>query len=302
MSPTVLILGLSGKIGTHAARAFAARGWTIRRYKRGTDMTAAAMGADVIVNGLNPPNYHNWAELIPAITRQVIAAAKASGATVIIPGNVYVFGDAGGTWDETTPHHATSRKGRIRIEMEAAYRASGVPTINLRAGNFIDPDRNGDIFSLVTLKNPRKPAITSLGDPDALQSWVWMPDWAEAAARLAEKRADLATYEDVPMPGYSLSHRMIAERLGALTGRRVPLRGFPWWLMRIAAPFWELARELLDMRALYDTPHRLGSAKFDRLLPDFAGTDADDALRLLLNGNVEPDKSVRAGGEPVLAK
>jgi len=53
--------GQPRKIGHHAAEAFAAAGWTLRRYKRGTDMTAAAMGADVIVNGLNPPGYHNWA-------------------------------------------------------------------------------------------------------------------------------------------------------------------------------------------------------------------------------------------------
>ena len=87
---------------------------------------------------------------------------------------------------------ATSRKGKIRIEMEAAYRASGVQTIILRAGNFIDPDRNKDVFSLMTLTDPAKPKITSLGDPGAQQSWVWMPDWAKAAADLAEKRAELA--------------------------------------------------------------------------------------------------------------
>jgi len=302
MTKTVLILGPSGKIGKHSARAFAARGWTLRHYQRGTDMTAAAMGADVIVNGLNPPNYHNWAEIIPAITRDVIAAARASGATVILPGNVYVFGDHPGTWDETTPHRATSRKGRIRIEMEAAYRASGVPTIVLRAGNFIDPERNGDVFSMVTLSNPAKPRITALGDPDAAQAWVWMPDWAEAAAALAERRAELATFEDVPMPGYDFSANALATRLAALTERSYAVRGFPWWVMRLASPVWELARELVDMRGLYDTPHRLGAAKFDRLLPDFHGTAIDSALAQLLDLQVEPDQPVRAGGEAVLAQ
>ena len=302
MTKTVLILGPSGKIGTHAARAFAARGWTIRSYQRGTDMTAAAQGADVIVNGLNPPNYHNWAEIIPAITQQVIAAAKASGATVILPGNVYNFGETGGMWDETTPHRATSRKGKIRIEMEAAYRASGVQTIILRAGNFIDPDRNKDVFSLLTLTNPAKPKITSLGDPGAQQAWVWMPDWAEAAADLAEERAELATFEDVPMPGFSLSHRDMADRLSTLTGRRYKVSRFPWIIMRLAAPFWELAREMIDMRALYDTPHALGSAKFNRLLPEFRATSFEDAMRVLLDGHVQPNQTVRTSGKPVLAK
>src|SRR5690554_4114169 len=129
MTGTVLVLGANGKIGHHAALAFQAAGWQVRRYARGSDMTAAAMGADVIVNGLNPPNYHNWARLIPQITAQVIAAARASGATVILPGNVYNFGAIGGVWSEDTPHRPVSRKGHIREEMEAAYRASGVQVI-----------------------------------------------------------------------------------------------------------------------------------------------------------------------------
>jgi len=56
MTQTVLILGGSGKIGSHAATAFWNAGWTVRHYDRKTgDMTSAAMGADVIINGLNPP-------------------------------------------------------------------------------------------------------------------------------------------------------------------------------------------------------------------------------------------------------
>ena len=56
MTKTVLILGASGKIGRHSAAAFQKAGWTVRAYDRKTEsMTRAAMGADVIVNGLNPP-------------------------------------------------------------------------------------------------------------------------------------------------------------------------------------------------------------------------------------------------------
>lgn len=302
MTGTVLILGPSGKIGTHAIHAFETRGWTIRRYTRGTDMTAAAKGADVIVNGLNPPKYHDWANQIPAITQQVIAAAKASGAAVIVPGNVYVFGKNGGTWDENTPHRATSRKGRIRTEMEETYRRSGVQTILLRAGNFIDPNSDGDIFSVVTISDPSKRRITSLGDPSAMQSWVWLPDWAQAAAQLAEMRDNLAQFEDVPMPGLTFSHDELGRRLSHLTGQRYRVKMFPWLLMRVTAPFWELAREMMDMRALYDTPHRLGSVKFDRLLPDFRATAFDTVLASrVIDAQVDPDKAVRTSGKAVIA-
>src|SRR5687768_12033386 len=126
MQKIALILGASGKIGRRARSAFEAAGWRVRSFdrKRG-NMVEAARGADVIVNGLNPPKYRDWARLIPAITRDVIAAAKASGATVIIPGNVYNMDHEGGEWSESTPHRPMTKKGRIREEMERSYEASG---------------------------------------------------------------------------------------------------------------------------------------------------------------------------------
>ncbi|MEP2642354.1 MAG: epimerase, partial [Roseobacter sp.] len=45
-----------------------------------------------------------------------------SGATVIIPGNIYNFGNRGGEFNEMTPQEPHTRKGRIRVDMEQAYR------------------------------------------------------------------------------------------------------------------------------------------------------------------------------------
>ena len=59
MPNTVLILGASGKIGQNAARAFANAGWNVRNYDRkSNDMTTAARGVKVIINGLNYPRDH----------------------------------------------------------------------------------------------------------------------------------------------------------------------------------------------------------------------------------------------------
>ncbi|MDF1706499.1 MAG: epimerase [Paracoccaceae bacterium] len=278
MPGTVLILGGNGKIGHHSAKAFADAGWRVRRYERGTDMTAAAMGSDVIVNGLNPPNYHNWTKLIPEITEQVIAAAKASGASVILPGNVYNFGDAGGIWSEDTPQRPVSRKGLIRMQMEARYRDSGVQTIVLRAGNFIDPDGNGDIMQLFVLRNIAKGQITLGGGPDVIQAWCYVPDWARAAAALAGTRDSLAMFEDIPFPGHSFDMTELKHCLETHLGRSLTISRFPWGLMRLAAPFWELARELGEMRYLWETPHQLSGAKFERLLPGFQPTSQQTVM------------------------
>ncbi len=299
MSKSVLILGASGKIGTHAANAFWNAGWTVRRYDRGTDMNAAAMGADVIVNGLNPPAYHNWAVLIPQITTQVIAAAKASGATVIVPGNVYNYGVQPGPWSDATPQIPNTRKGQIRVEMEEAYRASGVQTILLRAGNFIDPDHNGDIMTAFLMRGIGKGKLTRGGRADAVQPFCYLPDWAQAAVMLAEKRDELATFEDVPFPGHVFSPSDHLAVLRRETGRDIRLVAFPWWLMTLASPVWEMARELREMRYLWDLDHRLDGAKLARLLPDFHPTDLRTVMLAGLPGDVHPRQVMRPGRQPV---
>ena len=275
---TVLILGPSGKIGTHAARAFSAAGWEVRKFKRGTDMNAAAKGVDVIVNGLNPPNYEKWEINIPRITDQVIAAAKASGATVIIPGNVYNFGDHPGVWDENTSQRATTKKGKIRITMEKTYRDSGVQTIILRAGNFIDPDGNGDVFTTALLRNIKKGRVTNFGRADVPQAYCYLPDWAQAVVALSEKRADLATFEDIPFPGHTLTLEELKDALETQMDRKLKFETFPWWILTMLKPFWSLARELPEMRYLWNLGHQLSGQKFYRLLPDFVETPFEQII------------------------
>jgi nucleoside-diphosphate-sugar epimerase len=280
MTKTVLILGASGKIGRHSREVFGRAGWEVRSFdrKRG-NLAQDARGVDVIVNGLNPPKYHDWQNLIPAITRDVTAAAKANGATVIVPGNVYNIGDVPREWSESTPHRPTTKKGRIREEMERAYEASGVQTIVLRAGNFIDPYHSDDVMSLLLLRAIDRGKITVPGDPNVLQAYCYVPDWARAAVGLAEKRGELARFEDVPFPGHAFTAEELRRFLSRELGRELTYASFPWWLFTALGPFWELAREMNEMRYLWNTPHTLSGEKLARLLPEFRSTPLEAVWR-----------------------
>jgi nucleoside-diphosphate-sugar epimerase len=285
MTQTALLLGASGKIGRHFGKAFQDAGWQVRRFQRGTDMTAAAMGCDVIVNGMNPPAYHDWQTLLPRITDQVLAAAKASGATIVFPGNVYVFGDQTGPWSETTPQKPVSKKGRIRAEIEARYRAAadeGVQTIILRAGDVMTPEVSDSMVDMVYLRSIGKGIVTALGDPSIPRAHAWLPDMGRAAQRLADKRADLEPFTDVPFPGYTFSINDFADAMSRQTGRRLRVKTFPWLMFTLASPVWELAREMIEMRYLFETPHRLDDCTFNRLLPDFRATPWSDAITQLV--------------------
>lgn len=295
MAKTALILGASGKIGRHSRAAFERAGWRVRCFdrKRG-NLTEDARGADVIVNGLNPPKYHDWEHLVPAITRDVIAAAKASGATVIVPGNVYNLGDRGGEWSESTPHRPTTKKGRIREAMERAYEASGVRTIVLRAGNFIEPHGKDDVMALLFLRSIQRGKLLVPGDPAVMQAYCYVPDWAAAAVALANKAEELGRFEDIPFPGHAFTAEYLREFLSAELGRDVTFSPFPWWLVTLLGPFWELAREMAEMRYLWNTPHTLSGSKLQHLLPDFRPTPLDEVLRSSLPADLT--KRVATGG------
>ncbi len=293
MTQKVLIAGASGRFGSHARKAFEAADWEVRVFDRKTEtLEMAAQGVDVIVNALNPQDYKDWDTEIPRITSEVIAAAKESGATVIIPGNVYNYGVAPAPWSSRTPQVACSRKGQVRIDMEAAYRASGVQVINLRSGDFIDEGVTGTWFDLVILKSMKAGKFVYPGNPDIPHAWGYLPDLGRATVALAERRDRLETFSDIAFPGYRASGREIMAAVEKLSGRSLKLSFMPWWALRIASPFWRMGRELVEMRYLWDHPHWLDGADFSEALPEFVGTDLLTAVASALPVDVEPDKAV----------
>lgn len=279
MPETVLILGASGRFGRAAATAFEQAGWHVVRFRRGRDTLAqASQGASVIVSGWNPA-YPDWDQQVPALHAEVIAAAEASGATVILPGNVYVFGgDTPGPWSQNTPHAARNPLGRIRVELEAAYRACSAQVITLRAGDFLDTEASGNWFDAMLTAKLGKGKFIYPGRADIPHAWAYLPDLARAAVGLANLRAELPRYLDVPFAGYTLSGEELLSALNAHLSTPARLGQMSWLLLRLAAPFWPMGRCLLEMRYLWDRPHRLDGRLLQQLLPDFEPTPLQQAL------------------------
>lgn len=298
MTQTVLILGATGRFGRNAAQAFHAAGWTVRKFDRQRqDLAEQARGADVIVNGWNPA-YPDWARLVPGLHQQVRAVAKVTGATVIIPGNVYVFGsDTPAPWGPNTPHRATNPLGRVRIEMEAAYKREGIRTIVLRAGDFIDTEASGNWFDQIMIKSLSAGKFTYPGRTDIAHAWAFLPDICRAAVHLAEMRHALPDFADIAFPGYTLSGAEMAAALGQVTGRPVKLKQMSWLPLQLARPFWRLGACLVEMKYLWNTPHWLDGARFDQLLPEFRPTDLNAALTQAVPMSVVAREPGRSGEE-----
>jgi nucleoside-diphosphate-sugar epimerase len=279
MAREALVLGASGAFGGQMVVALEAAGWTVRRYRRGSDMRMAAKGVDLIVNALNPPGYHNWDKLIPEITAQVIAAGRASGATVLVPGNVYPFGVEKGPWGPDTPHRPNSRKGKLRAEMEASYRKAaetgGPRCILLRGGDFLLPEAPMLLMNRMILSKVKQGKITAMGAADARHAYAYLPDMARAAVTLVERGNTLPAFADIPFAGHNFTINELAARVEQLTGRPMKVTHFPLWFFTLASPFWELARELREMLYLNRLSHEMDPAPLRRWLPDYQDTPLD---------------------------
>lgn len=279
MPRTALILGATGRFGRHMADALVRHGWSVRRFDRNTDsLRDAAHGADLIVNAWNPP-YSRWKVEVPKLTQLVIEAAQASGAAVMIPGNIYVYGeDLPPVLSPLTPHQATHGLGKIRRSMEAAYRDAGVKTIILRAGDFLDTEASGTWFDRVIAAKISKGRFSYPGPLDKAHTWAYLPDLAEVAAQLADQLETLPQYLDLLFEGYTLTGSEMAAILERALGRAVCAKPMAWLPIQLARPFWREARYLLEMRYLWQRPHSIDGSALAERLPGFTATPVEEAL------------------------
>jgi nucleoside-diphosphate-sugar epimerase len=304
---TALVIGATGGIGQAVAAALAAHGWNVRALHRDpdraraaspdlavtwvrgdamheADVVAAAKSASILFHGANPPGYRRWRELAIPMLANAIAAARASGARLIFPGNVYNFGpDAGAVVDESSPQNPTTRKGAVRVDMErmlTAAGAEGVRSVVVRAGDFLG-NAPGSWFRAVMVK-PGRPlrSVTYPGIRDVGHAWAYLPDLAETVVRLAEIEQELGTFEVFHFGGHWIEPGVeICHAVRRAAGRPdLPIRSFPWIAVYLASPFSAFMRELLEMRYLWRVPLRLDNRKLVSRLGEEPHTPLDEAV------------------------
>lgn len=307
---TALVLGATGNIGGEMADRLRTRGWQVRALHRTPaaltdrdtrfdwrqgdamkqeDVVTAARGVDLIVHAVNPPGYRNWGGLVLPMIDNSIAAARASGARLLLPGTVYNYGPGSfPVITETAPQRPLTRKGAIRVEMERRLQAAsnqGVRSLIVRAGDFFGASRGNSWFSGVMIK-PGKPlrGMFYPGQAGIGHQWAYLPDVAETMMRLIEQEQRLPAFARYHMQGHwdPDGTRMIAA-LQAVADRPLKVRAFPWWALPMLGLFSETFRELREMRYLWKQPVRLENAALLNALGDEPHTAWDEAVRTALN-------------------
>lgn len=298
---TIAILGARGRLGRMVARAFLARDWQVIAVTRDgkapaglepaecraadaldqSSLIAACRGADVIFNGLNPV-YTDWADKVPRLTANVVAAAKSTGALHLFPGNVYNYGRSiPAVADEATPTPDETRKGAIRNVMERAFANAardGVKTIVLRAGDFYGGDGRGSWFDLLIVSKLHKGIFTWPGAMDIDHAWAYLPDLAEAFVRLAEKGCDGTGCESYTFAGHTLSGAEMKRLVEQTLNRPLKQAGLPWLLLRIGGLVVPMWRELAEVSYLWFRPHRLSGDRLEAAIGPVAATNPAQAI------------------------
>ena len=305
--PLALVIGATGGVGGAIADRLVQDGWRVRAPHRDPDraratsgrpgldwvrgdamqeasIVAAADGAQVVVHGVNPPGYRNWAGLQMPMLASSTAAARAAGARLLFPGTVYNYGpDAFPLIDEAAPQTPISRKGAIRVEMEQALRAADVPVLIVRAGDFFGP-RPGNNWLSQGIVRAERP-ITGVSYPGPMEirhAWAYLPDVAETFVRLLG--TGLAEIESFHMRGHAITGHELVAGLEAAAGRELRVGRLPWLAIAAAAPFNETLREMQEVRYLWRREVLLDGCKLAARLGAEPLTPLAEALRTALIG------------------
>jgi nucleoside-diphosphate-sugar epimerase len=147
----------------------------------------------------------------------------------------------------------------------------------------------------VTPDKPLK-AITYPGLRGVGHAWAYLPDLAETFARLADREAELPAFARFHFDGHwdADGARMVAAIRRAAGAPTLPVKGLPWTLLALMAPFNETLRELVEMKPLWRAHVRLDNRKLVAFLGEEPRTPLDEAVAAALAGlNVSTPAAAR---------
>jgi nucleoside-diphosphate-sugar epimerase len=297
---TRLVIG-AGIIGQALARDLVARGdHVVLASRSGTTvpgattvtvdasdpalLARAAQNATTIFLASGPREYSKWAALWPPVFDAVISAARATGADLVMLGNLYAYGE-GSTMPltEHSPLRATDSKGAVRKAgwqqaLDADNRGE-IRAVEVRASDYFGPGAGAtsqlgpDFFNpLIAGKSARV-----FGSTDQPHSWAYLPDITDTLIAAADFDGEWGHAWHVPC-AEPLTRKQLADRVGELAGTHAEVAPWPIWMLRamgLLKPDVKAANELLSQFTApftsdaSDTEHLLGvsATPWDQSLP-----------------------------------
>lgn len=300
MTQLHVVLGSTGGAGNALVRALNGAGLAVRAVNRsgradlpeGVEMRAADLtgddgarhaveGAAVVYLAAQPP-YHRWAQDFPPMLRRVLDAVEQVGAKLVMVDNLYSYGPSPTPLTETTPQRASDRKGSVRRAMTEtlleAHRTGRVRVAVGRASDYLGSRADNSTITALAIEPvlEGKP-IRWLGSLDRPHSVAYLPDLARAYVTLGtSETADGATWH-LPHAAPVTGREFLAMVSSALptpvaTGLISPA------MLRLAAPFHRISRELLGVMPQWTEPFVVDDGAFRRTFGPVAVTPLEKAV------------------------
>ena len=279
----------TGPVGCWTARALRRQGRAVRAVNRSgvhpdllpadvemvkadvadpTQSRAAAKGASVVYQALNPP-YHLWHELFPGLQASALAAAKSANARFVSIENLYMY-DSSRPMTEDSPMAPVSRKGALRQEMAAdvmaAHERGEVRATALRSSDYYGP---GVLRSTLgervfgNLVAGKKAQIN--GSSTMPHSIAYIEDVGNAAAALGMNDEALGQVWIAPHAPARTQGEIVAEACRVL-GMEPRFTVVSPLMMRLAGLFVPDARASVEMMYQFTAPFVADSTRIRREL------------------------------------
>jgi nucleoside-diphosphate-sugar epimerase len=287
MADELHVLFGGGQVGQPLARILLERGKRVRLVKRSarrlpagvnlvqgdaTDLNfciEAARGASTVYHCMNPPYYARvWEGLLPRYMDNLLAAARFSGARLVVLDNVYMLGrPQGRPLNEDTPPRPCSRKGEVRARvaerMWEAHRRGDVRVTSGRASDFYGPGGTlthlGDQFWRPVIAGKRGRVLVN---PDAIHTYHYIPDVAAGLATLGTAANDAYGRPWMLPCAPAETMRALVVRFSQELGRKIELMVVPRAVIKTLALVVPFLREIDEMSYQWEEPFVIDDRRF----------------------------------------
>src|SRR5438105_13309356 len=277
MCMRVAVLGARGLLGGavvrrailagHHVRAIVGPGGGAAGFPAGTEVIAAELRSresvvdavrrmEVVVHAASVP-YPEWPRVVPLPADNAFAAAAATGATLVFPGNVYVYGRPRSRFvTEDHPQEPHTVKGRVRLAVERrllqAHQDGRVDIVLPRYPDVYGPGGMHDdvrpVFEGALTGRPcRWPH-----DAGAVHEFILNDDAAEAMLKVLGTPAAHGRAVHVPGPGPIVSRDFIRLVYRSAGSGEPSVRVFGRGMYRLVGLFSPMARAAYEMAYLME--------------------------------------------------
>ena len=280
MADRHLVIG-AGPVGRHVAQLLAARGSEVVVGTRsGTDtgipgvthvaldaadteaLCAAADGASVLYNCVNPGDYTRWETVWPPIAASMLAAAERSGAVYAITGTLYPYGPVDEPMRSGMPDAATDHKGVLRATMwgdaRRLHEQGRIRTVEVRGSDYVGPGvgDNGHVTRQLPALRAGKRAWV-IGRKDVPHTFTDVLDVARLLIAAADDASAHGRVWHVPSHPARTQQQVLTEMTDAMGLPAPKVSSMPRPLLAAMGAVVPLMREMNEMSYQWTRPYVL---------------------------------------------